>query len=92
MFQDTPIGVFANTIAAGIILINILQLYNWANKRYIQAILIVYFLFEVIGYATPIEYIPKCQWAAPALWYFCNGSAMFGLGILDYWAFAFNPL
>ena len=57
MFQDSQVGVFANIIAAGIILINILQLYNWANKRFIQVILIAYFLFEVLGYATPIHYI-----------------------------------
>ena len=54
--------------------------------------LIGYFLMEVVGYATPIVYIPKCQWSAPPIWYFCNGVAMFGLGVLDYWTFAFNPL
>ena len=54
--------------------------------------LIGYFLMEVVGYATPLEYIPKCQWSAPPIWYFCNGVAMFGLGVLDYWTFAFNPL
>ena len=78
--------------AAGIVLINILQVYNWADKRFIQLVLIFYFLQQFCGYMTPVNYVPRCQWAAPPIWYWLLGVTMFGLGILDFWLFFFNPL
>ena len=76
--------------AAGVILINILQLYNWTNKRFIQVILIFYFLQQFLGYITPLPYIPRCQWALLPKYYYPVGLAMLILGVLDIWIFFFN--
>ena len=78
--------------AAGVILINILQMYNWTNKRFIQVVLIFYFLQQFLGYISPLPYNPWCQWALSPKYYYPIGFAMILLGVLDIWIFFFNPL
>ena len=88
----TRIGVAAQMCAAGVILINILQMYNWTNKRFIQVVLIFYFLMQFLGYISPLPYNPYCQWALSPKFYYPIGLAMILLGIIDIWVFFFNPL
>ena len=91
-FHTIHIGALSQICASGIILINILQVYNWASKRYIQLLLIIYFLQQFIGYMTPLYYEPSCDWAAHPFWYWISSAFMLGLAVLDYWVFYFNPL
>ena len=74
------------------VLISILQIYNWFSKRVIQPALILYFSMQFLGYLTPIQYKEKCDWAAPGFWYFIFGPIMALLTCADYWAFYFHPL
>ena len=91
-FHSTHIGTLSQVCASGIVLINILQVYNWASKRYIQLLLIIYFLQQFIGYITPLYLEPSCDFAAHPFWYWLSGAVMLGLAVLDYWVFYFNPL
>ena len=51
-----PMGGLSEIISSAIVLIDILQLYNWFSQKYIQAVLILYFAFQYLSYVTPIDY------------------------------------
>ena len=73
-------------------LINILQVYNWFSKRYIQVILILYFLMQFLGYLTPVDYLVECQYAPHPYFYYAFAFAFLVLSVLDCWVFYFHPL
>lgn len=44
----------ANIFSAGVILISIVQIYNWTSLGHISTILAIFFSAEVLGYLTPV--------------------------------------
>ena len=54
--EVSPMGGVSEILSAAIVLTSILQLYNWFSKRYIQVVLIIYFLMQFLGYLTPVKY------------------------------------
>ena len=73
-------------------MINTIQIYNWFSKRYIQLVLILYFLVELLGYSTPSGWGQGCTEAAQPFFYLLYGCIMIVFGLLDVWLFYFNPL
>lgn len=82
----------AQLAASGTVLINTLQVYNWFSKRYIQFVLIVYFLMQFLGYLTPMDYNKECHDVAEPVFYFSFAFVIFVLAIVDFWVFYFHPL
>ena len=83
----------AQIAAAGIVIINILQVYNWFNEKYINTMIGFYFLAQFLGYMVPLPVLNSGgYWAAQPECYYVAGSAMIFLGVLDHWTFSFNPL
>ena len=54
--------------------------------------LVIYFETQFLGWLTPIEYVPECDYTARYFWYFIFGAILVALTVVDYWAFYFNPL
>ena len=54
--------------------------------------LVIYFETQFLGWLTPIEYVPECDYTARYFWYFIFGAVLVALTVVDYWAFYFNPL
>ena len=38
---------------------------------------------QFLGYMTPVDYLEKCDWAAPAFWYLGFGALMGLLTVVD---------
>ena len=83
---------FAQILAAGLVLINILQVYNWFTHRHICTMLALYFIAQFLGYMTPIVLLENLYDAAKPRMYFIGGVVFTFLGLLDFWSFWFNPL
>lgn len=49
-----PLEDLAQIFSAGIIIVNILQVYNWFMQKYITTMLGCYFLAQFLGYMTPV--------------------------------------
>jgi len=49
----------AEIISGGVILISILQIYNWFSYNHICSLLALYFSAELFGYLTPIPILPE---------------------------------
>ena len=77
----------AQIFAAGLVLINILQVYNWFTTRHICTMLALYFLSQFLGYMTPIYMIEQLYWAAYPKMYYIGGVLFFAFAIIDIWAF-----
>ena len=82
----------AQMSAAGLLLINILQVYNWFTQKHICTMLALYFLAQFLGYMTPIKLLHFLFDAAKPRMYYIGGAAFAFLGFLDIWVFYFNPL
>lgn len=93
-----PLEDLAQILSAGIIIINILQVYNWFMQKYITTMIGLYFIAQFLGYMTPVPgqvtVITKDEgmfMSKPYIYYICAG-AMFLLGLLDIVVFQFNPM
>ena len=82
----------AQLFAAGQILINLLQVYNWFKRKQICTMLALYFIAQFLAYLTPAQMDQRVYWACQPIWYYIGGGVFIVLGILDCWAFQFNPL
>ena len=75
---------------------NTLQVYNWFSKRYIQVILIIFFMMQFFGYLTPSNVLSfhetECDYLAEPMFFFVCGAGMLILGTIDIWTFCFHPL
>lgn len=76
------------------ILISILQIYNWFSHTHICTLLALYFCAELCGYLTPIPLLPAEYYyqAAYPKCYFILGTIFILLAVLDLYIFTFSPL
>ena len=91
-YMMVKIMSLAQVLAAGLILINILQVYNWFTTKHICTMLALYFLAQFLGYMTPINFVSALYWSAEPIMYYIGGVLFILFAIIDIWAFQFNPL
>ena len=91
-YMMVKIMSLAQILAAGLVLINILQVYNWFKRKHICTMLALYFLAQFLGYMTPITLLKNLYWAATPILYYIGGGLFTLFAVVDIWAFKFNPL
>ena len=87
-----PLGGVGEILSSSIVLIDILQLYNWFGKKHVQLVLLTYFAFQFLGYLTPIKYVKKCDWSATSGWCYLFGGLMVAVAALECKFYYFSPL
>jgi len=85
-------GNLSQVLAAGTILINLLQVFNWFPQRIICSMMAVYFSAEFLGYMTPVPSILYEYNAAQPGFYYAAGTLFLAFSVADYFFFTYNPL
>ena len=86
------IGILDQIPSSGLMLISIIQVYNWFQNEVVGLALIYYYSAQYLGYLVPIPFLEECYKASQPKFYYIFASVMFAFGILEIWTFTFIPL
>ena len=78
---------FGELASAGVILINILQIYNWTSHKMICTMMSVYFGTQFLGYLTPVPLVHGFFVATTPPVYLTLGSSFILFGLFEIYFF-----
>jgi hypothetical protein len=82
---------FGELASSGVILINILQIYNWTSHKMICTMMSVYFGTQFLGYLTPVPLVHGFFVATTPPVYITLGSSFILFGVAELYFFFWLP-